>query len=146
MRVTFKRTKDVQALRALHALIFPDDDVPALNTNVAAWIGWAGEPPLEEQHATPVAFCTARHWREERAVFLERAGVLPIANGQGLQRRMIRLRESWARQQSGAQEMLTYVAPRNYQSMVNLLRCGYRFYEPNYPWGIEGGHYFRKEL
>lgn len=137
MQVTFRRTTDVQALRALHALILPSDDTPALNPNVAAWLGWSAQ--------TPVAFCTARYWRDECAVFLERAGVLPIANGNGLQRRMIRLRERWAQQQ-GAECVLTYVEARNYASLVNLLRCGFRFYEPAQPWGIEGGHYFRKEL
>lgn len=137
MQVSFRRTHDVQALRALHALILPADEVPALNPNVAAWIGWAKQ--------TPVAFCTVRYWRHEGDAFLERAGVLPIANGHGLQRRMIRMREKWAQTQ-GAECVVTYVEARNYASMVNLVRCGYRFYEPAEPWGIEGGHYFRKEL
>jgi GNAT superfamily N-acetyltransferase len=137
MQVSFRRTTDVQALRAMHSLILPSDEVPALNPNVAAWLGWA--------KGTPVAFCTARYWRSEGSVFLERAGVLPIAQGNGLQRRMIRLREKWAKQQ-GAECVLTYVEARNYESLVNLLRCRYRLYEPANPWGIEGGHYFRKEL
>ena len=137
LKVSFRHTKDTQALHAMHSLILPDDDVPSLNPNVAAWLGWADK--------TPVAFCTARYWREESAVFLERAGVLPIAGGHGLQRRMIRLRESWAKQK-GAECVLTYVSARNYESLVNLLRCGYRFYEPVYPWGVADGHYFKKEL
>jgi GNAT superfamily N-acetyltransferase len=135
--VTFKRTKDAQALRALHSLILPADDVPALSANVAAWIGWSS--------GTPVAFCTARYWRKDCSVFLERAGVLPIANGKGLQRRMIKLRERWARK-CGAECVLTYVEAQNYASLCNLVRCGYRFYDPAKPWGIECGHYFRKEL
>jgi GNAT superfamily N-acetyltransferase len=137
MKVTFRRSSDAQTLRALQTLLLPYDDKPALTPNVAAWIGWAKD--------TPVAFCTVRYWRGNKEAFLERAGVLPIAAGLGLQRRMIRLRERWAAGQ-GAECVVTYTEARNYQSLVNLLRCGYRFYEPAAPWGIDGGHYFRKDL
>jgi GNAT superfamily N-acetyltransferase len=87
----------------------------------------------------------ARKLRWENAVFLERAGVLPIAKGLGLQRRMVRVRERWA-QEVGASCCLTYAIYSNYPSIINLLRCGYRFYRPQTKWGADRSHYFRRDF
>lgn len=138
MRITFRATDDAQQIIALQALLFPADDRVRLDSFVQAWAGY-------DESDFPVAFCTARHWVSEGAVFLERAGVMPAFNGKGLQRRMIRLRERWARS-IGAGVVLTYVAPKNYQSMVNLLRCGYRFYDPATEWAGPEMHYMERAL
>lgn len=60
----------------------------------------------------------------KKAAYLTRAGVLPEARGQGLQRRLLRVRERYARAQ-GAERTYTYVLDTNFPSMTNLIRCGY---------------------
>jgi len=125
-------------IQALHNLIFPNDELIAPTAMSMMWVG-------EDESGTPVAFCTARKLRWENAVFLERAGVLPLASGLGLQRRMIRLRERWARE-IDATTCLTYTMLKNYASIVNLLRCGYRFYSPHSKWVGDRVHYFRRDF
>jgi len=93
----------------------------------------------------PVAFCAARHLKDENSVFLCRAGVLPFANGHRLQHRMIHARLRWAREIS-ATCALTYTLFHNHASIVNLLKCGFRFYEPNWKWAGRDVHYFRRDL
>lgn len=138
MKVTFRKTNDKTRVKALHDLIFVGDHHPHIVPSTAMWIG-------ETEDETPVAFCMARKLRWENAVFLERAGVLPLASGMGLQRRMIRLRERWARS-IGAGGCITYTTLKNYSSMVNLERCGYRYYYPSRWWAGENTHYFRKDF
>lgn len=105
---------------------------------------------LAKLDGKPVGFCSAYYHESLGCVFLSRAAVMTTANGLGLQRRMIRARVAWARTLAGCNRVVTYCAPRNYLSLVNLLRCGFKFYDPadvgaaNY--GVAGAHYFRLYL
>jgi GNAT superfamily N-acetyltransferase len=74
-----------------------------------------------------IAFCAAKYTPETRCAALSVACVVYRARGRGLQRRMIRLRERWARTQ-GARTMMTYVAKRNPYSFANLILAGYRMH------------------
>ena len=70
--------------------------------------------------------------------YLTRAGVVKEARGAGLQRRLLRVREAYARKM-GAKRTYTYVEASNYASASNLAACGYRYdyYEPGadgYAW------------
>lgn len=138
MRVRFKKTKDYSQARALHVLLFPNDEQFRKSVNNAMWIGY-------EETQTPVAFCTARYLPNENSVFLERAGVLPIARGLKLQRRMIKLRENWAKS-LGADAVLTYVAHHNHASIVSLIKAGYHIYWPSKFWAGKSVHYFQKSI
>lgn len=73
-----------------------------------------------------IAFCSALHSPETGCASLSSAVVVMNARGRRLQQRMIRLRVAWARRR-GAHTMMTYVALRNYGSLVNLMRAGFRF-------------------
>jgi GNAT superfamily N-acetyltransferase len=117
--IKLTRTEDIEEVRELHTAFFPDD----------VWVGDDHEYWIARDEAgRPVGFCSAIHRSETNCVLLSRAAVAPEARGAGLQRRMIRARVTWARQ-LGAIDAITYVALKNYDSIVNLLKCGFRFYE-----------------
>lgn len=115
-----RRSEDVEEVREAHTLAFPDDK----------WVGDDHEYWIARDARGAVAgFCSAIILPETNGVFLSRAAVVKHARGAGLQRRMIRTRVTWAKRQ-GVKHVLTYVSNKNYLSMVNLLRCGFRFCNP----------------
>jgi hypothetical protein len=57
---------------------------------------------------------------------LTSCGVVSSAAGTGMQRRMLRVRERFARA-AGCKSVCTYTASDNYPSITNLIRAGYRF-------------------
>lgn len=138
--VRLRPTEDLETVRELHALAFPD----------APWVGDGHAFWLATQGGAAVGFCSAVFYERLGCVFLSRAAVMNSAAGVGLQRRMIRTRVAWARTLIGCNRVVTYCAPRNYSSLVNLLKCGFRFYEPTKEgkdaWGVAGAHYFRLPL
>ncbi len=129
---TLRACDDLEELRELHALAMPADSWPG--DDHTFWVA-------RDKSGRAVGFCSAIE-RPSRCVFLSRAAVIQELKGEGLQRRMIRVREAWARS-IGATRIVTYTRLRNYPSMINLLRCGYRFYEPDERWAGDV-HYFEK--
>jgi len=77
--------------------------------------------------------------------FLSLSGIIPMYRGQGLQKKLIRVRERMARK-IDCGRIVTYSSYDNYASANNLINCGYRLYLPQKEWGIAGGYYFRKIL
>lgn len=73
-----------------------------------------------------------------------RAGVAPAYQGQGLQKRLIRIRERFARKQ-GMNWLITSTYA-NMRSANNLISCGFRIFEPTLEWGAEGTIYWSKQL
>lgn len=117
---TVRRTEDVDEVRELHKMTFPTDE----------WIGDEAEYWIARDAAgRAVGFAAVTHRPETSIVSLDRMGVIPEANGHGLQRRLTRACLKWARKLDVAYA-IAYVSSRNYASMVNLLACGFRFYEP----------------
>ncbi len=80
-----------------------------------------------------IGFCSAIYYPHtwtttgRSGAFLHRAGILPSHEGMGLQRRMVRVREAWARSQ-GCEVAVTYTSKDNAPSMANLLKEGYKFW------------------
>jgi GNAT superfamily N-acetyltransferase len=90
----------------------------------ARWlIGWDGE--------TPACFCAGKPVEHDGVAvgFHYRAGVMPGSRGQGLQRRMLHLREAEMRAQ-GLKKAVTYTDADGAASMRNLIAEGYRPYVP----------------
>jgi len=77
--------------------------------------------------------------------FLCRVGVIKAYRGQGFQKRLIRVRENFARK-VGLKWLITYVSPTNLKSANSLIACGYRLYSPQNPYGMYGALYFRKTI
>lgn len=101
------------------------------------WIGYDAD--------TPVAFCiVAPSVRWIDAVYLARAGVLPSHRGYGLQKRMISIRERWARR-NGYVWAVTDTA-ENPASANSLIAKGYRMFDPSKPWALDYSLYWRKRL
>ena len=96
---------------------------------------------------TAVALTSAVFRPQKGYVYLSYAIIMPLHKAQGLQRRLIRHRLRWAKRQ-GAIYAVTYTLPDNYPSIMNLLRCGFRF--ASTPRGWSGlaypVMYFEKEL
>lgn len=114
MRVRIQRETDTDWLREVYALALPaaswchDDDV--------FWTATRGDELL--------AFASGRVLGD--AFELTSCGVVSRAAGGGLQRRLIRVREAYARRAECA-SVVTYAARGNYASVTNLIRAGYRF-------------------
>jgi GNAT superfamily N-acetyltransferase len=76
--------------------------------------------------------------------YLARAGVLLPHRGQGLQRRMVRVREGLARR-AGFRTVVTDTTD-NPASSNSLIACGYRIYRPPEPWAFNHSIYWYKDL
>ena len=87
-------------------------------------------------------FCSAVVVPGESTVFLSSACVFRAYRGANLQRAMIRHRLRWAKRR-GVTAVLTYTVEKNWPSAANLLREGFRVYEPAYPW-VGKAWYFQR--
>jgi GNAT superfamily N-acetyltransferase len=115
-----KRTTDREAVEELHLKLF-GAEIPLDGTDW--WLVWkTGEDE-------PVGFATGRPSTVKGWYFLARAGVRKNERGQGLQKRLIRVRRAWAKKQ-GFVGVLTYAATWNSPSIVNLLKSGFTIYDP----------------
>jgi GNAT superfamily N-acetyltransferase len=124
-----------QVIERLHRECFPSDALCELEG-----IWW-----LAKDGATPVAFAAMKasaQWGD--AAYLSRCGVLASHRGQGLQRKLIRVREAAARSQ-GLRWLITDTR-RNPASVNNLTRAGFQMYEPSRPWSFKDALYWKKKL
>lgn len=93
-----------------------------------------------------VGYCAAHRAGVEGWLWLARAYVCPDARGNGLQRRMLRVREAYARK-IGAPGCWTYTVISNTHSSNNLIRSGYETFWPSSSWRMwDGVIYWRKQL
>lgn len=113
--------EDTGLILDLDRLLFIDDP-PDVGPGTAWWV-------FEDEHGES-AYAGAKLWEPDNAVYLIRAGVLPRARGQGLQRRLVRIREAWGRR-NGCSLAYTYTAHHNVASMNSLIRCGYQLWSPS---------------
>jgi GNAT superfamily N-acetyltransferase len=79
---------------------------------------------------------------QEPGAFLSSAVVFKGHRGGGLQRRMIRRRLAWARRR-GAKYMVTYTIHGNWPSAYNLLRAGFKAYDPQYEYAGRAWYFQR---
>jgi GNAT superfamily N-acetyltransferase len=136
LRILRATEKHSEVLRALHTLTFPADDHEDY-TSGYWWIVWDGYEP--------VAFAGMRcSLTAGSTAYLSRCGVMRSHRGQGLQKALLRRRLSLAKREGfGAAISTTYL---NTASANNLIRAGFRLYDPDEPWGSLGTCYWRKEL
>lgn len=124
-------------LQHLQLKILPYD-VPKETSTGVWWIGYDGELAVAFASLHP-----SSQWSD--AGYLSRAGVLPSHRGQGLQKRLLRVRERRAKA-LGLTWLVTDTASYNVASSNNLAACGYKLFRPTNPWGYEDAIYWRKEL
>ena len=89
-------------------------------------VWWLAEALVEDAW-TPVGYAGAELTNDGQYMFLSRAGVVPLARGHGLQVRLIRARERWARAH-GCSHAWTYTHWANTRSQASLARQGYTPY------------------
>jgi len=77
--------------------------------------------------------------------YLCRVGVTWPHQGQGLQKRLIRVREKKARI-LGWNWLVTDTTPENLASSNSLISCGFKLYSPCNKWAFKRSLYWRKEL
>lgn len=129
------RTTNIELCNELHRELLPGDDLYD-SEGAAWWLAYDGDKPVAFAAAKLVA---------GGSVFLARAGVRRCARGRGLQRRLIRVRERWARAQ-GATSAVTYADRLNAPSINSLVGAGYRAFDPAEEWGSDSCVYFLKDL
>lgn len=130
----------VEFLAELHQLTFGGLAAPVPDwENGYWWLGW------ELRSAVPAAFCgLTQSTLGPRVGYLKRAGVIHGHYGNGLQRRMIRMRERKARS-LGFISLVTDTT-ENHVSANNLIAEGYRLWAPEVLWAWEHSLYWRKYL
>lgn len=105
------------------------------------WIAYDGK--------TPVGFAGLGFLDQDKTAVLVRVAVLREFRGKGLHRRLISVREQYARK-IRCKQVVAYTSVTNRPSMVALLKSGYEVYFPRLRWDGSWGHkgwvYFRKRL
>lgn len=128
------------SLRCLHDATF-GDDAPMADFSKGHW--WIVLGPFGERVGF-AGMVASRRWKVTG--YLERVGILPIYRGNGMQRRLIKARERYARK-LGWLHMLTDTSGGNTPSSNNLIAAGYSLYEPKVPYtGLPDTNYWRKNL
>jgi ribosomal protein S18 acetylase RimI-like enzyme len=131
------RCYDPAVILTLQTLILPQDQPLPFGAG-PWWVMWEG--------TEAVAFASLKHYASDPQLgYLSRAGVMPSYRGKGIQRRLIRVREAYARR-SGLQVIVTDTSHSNLASSNSLIGCGYKLYQPAHPWGFPDGNYWRKRL
>lgn len=134
MKYRVRKIKEDQLnqVLALHLLCMPYDELDIKHDD-AHWLAF-------DETGTPVAFASAKFRKKDNYVYFSRAGVLTNAQGKGLQKRLIKARLNWAKK-IGADTAYTYTTLKNYPSMLNLLKCGFKLYDPTGPDAYVGPEY-----
>lgn len=126
-----------EALRALHTLTFPGDTHEDYSAGWW-WIvfdGW-----------DPVAFAGMRQAHSEKdAIYFSRCGVLTSHRGRGIQKKLLARRIALSKR-LGVQACISTTIVMNTPSSNNLIRAGFRLYDPSAPWGHNETLYWRKEF
>jgi GNAT superfamily N-acetyltransferase len=76
--------------------------------------------------------------------YLCRAGVVPFARGQGLQKKFIHVRIRQAK--ALGWKWVISDTRLNPASANSLISCGFKMFEPTNPWGCKDTLYWRKKL
>lgn len=90
-----------------------------------------------------VGFCCLTPYPVNGTGFLSRVGVRKSYRGNGLQKKMIKIREKLAKK-IGLSRLITYTSYDNIYSINNLISCGYKFYKPKWEFGVKYAYYVQK--
>lgn len=101
------------------------------------WIAYIDKTPIGFAGLVP-----SSQWQQ--AGYLCRAGVIELFQGQGIQKKLIRVRAQYARSLGWTHLVSdTYDNPASANS---LIRCGFKMYDPSSPWGARGTLYWIRKL
>jgi GNAT superfamily N-acetyltransferase len=127
-------------LRELHDEIFLDSAPQIIPESGYWWLCYAIDEGREL-----AGFCGLTPTYADASIgYLKRAGVRRGHRGQGLQKRFVRVREAKARKL--CMRSIVTDTSDNPSSANNLIKCGYRIYCPENPWGFNHTIYWSKDL
>ncbi len=135
-RVDPSRLKTAQILTELQAEILPLDEAEDISKGYW-WLAYID--------SKPVAFCSLKlssRWTDTG--YLNRAGVLDGYTGRGIQKKLIRVRERYAKKLGW--NWLISNTYENPASTNSLIRCGFQMYIPSRKYMGKGTCYWRKKI
>ena len=131
-----RKTTRFENIVLLNTEIFPCDPLE-IDQKSRGWLVY--------HQNNPIGFCTMR-MLEDKIAFMDRGGILDEHRGKGIHKRLIKVRERYARAH-GSEVIITYVMEDNYASLFTLVRHGYKMYEPDYAYaGVKGVIYLQKDI
>ena len=141
MRITIRRVNSsdphvLQTLKDLHGATFPGTPEPEYGEGWW-WLVYSGSTPVGFAGMGPSA-------RWERTGYFNRAGVTYLFQGKGIQKRLIKTRMAWARK-IGYTHVVSDTR-ENPASANSLIKCGFKIYEPKYPWAFKESLYWIRKL
>jgi GNAT superfamily N-acetyltransferase len=125
------------ALTRLQKQCLPYDE-PTSTTSGYWWL-------VHSEDGIPVAFAglvPSQRWSD--CGYLCRAGVLPAHRGQGIQKKLIRVRVRQAR--ALGWNWLITDTHENPASSNSLIARGFKMFDPTKPWGADNALYWRLKL
>lgn len=127
---------ELEEIHALDRLLLPESPPSDDTEFVGAWDG----PHLVGYGGVRTAI---RPW--PGIAFMSRSGVVEGYRGQGLQKRMIRMRVRMAKR-AGCCAVITYTTCDNAPSANSLISCGFKIYAPTTAYVGQGFIYWRLRL
>jgi GNAT superfamily N-acetyltransferase len=138
-RVDGEDEEIAELIRELHDETF-GREAPQIDPSCGwSWIAYDGREVAGFCHLVHTEGAT-----RDTLAYLKRAGLRLPHRGQGLQRRFVRVREALARR-AGFKACVSDTTD-NPSSANNLIKCGYKIYTPQQPWGFNNTIYWYKEL
>ena len=136
-RVDIRQSKNVNRLFTLQKTCLPSDN--PYDTTTGFW--WAATDASSRDIAFAGLVYSSR-WSD--CGYLCRAGVVPSSRGQGIQKKLIRVRIRQAK--AVGMKWLITDTYNNPASSNSLISCGFKLFDPSVPWGATGTLYFRLKL
>jgi GNAT superfamily N-acetyltransferase len=138
MPYKIRESDDIEELELLHDVTFagiarskPDF------TNGIWWIAYDDDAPVAFAGLEPGTLIP-------NSLYFSRVGVIECARGNGLQLRLMRTFEAWARRHY--RELIVSDTTENVPSANNFIRAGYHLFEPSVRWAFQTSLYWRKNL
>jgi GNAT superfamily N-acetyltransferase len=135
-RVDIRKESVQNRLSALQRICLPED--VAYDTNFGSW--W-----VATENGRDIGFAglvRTVSWTD--CGYLCRAGVVPAARGQGLQKKFIYVRIRQAK--ALGWKWLVSDTTDNPASANSLIACGFKMFKPTKPWGFKNTLYWRRKL
>jgi GNAT superfamily N-acetyltransferase len=136
-KVDIRKDENREALYALQKYCLPYDRPHS--TEYGYW--WVIRDALGHELGF-AGLVSSMRWSD--CGYLCRAGVIPAARGQGLQKKLIKVRIRQAKA-LGWNWLITDTYD-NPASANSLISCGFKMFEPTVPWGAKGTLYWRRKL
>lgn len=123
--ITITKSDDWDSALAVHLMSMGGADFEQ-DDDMHLWIAWDGDQP--------VGFATLRV--EGVYVYFAGCGVIPIARGQGIQKKLLKVRLTWGKRKK-FRTAVSYTMAWNARSMNNLIACKFKTFQPEYKWASD---------